>query len=151
VPQPTAAVCHHNCPDKIRLTPGLDSLNVKSGFGPSTVLSPATESFRIVLRNANGVIYQAILQPGDLVARGSKFRFVDKGARRGSGIRGGLSRVELSTAKGGLGTRVLVEAFGDLNAATLSVMTVEITVGNDTIAYTATWEQKGYGWYLAHR
>ncbi len=150
-PQPTAAICHHNCPDKIRLTSGLDNLNVKSAFGPGTVLSPATESFRIVLRNANGVIYQATLQPGDLVARGGKFRFVDKGARRGTGIRGGLSRVELSEAKGGVGTRVLIEAFGDLNAATLPVMTVEITVGNDTIAYTETWQQKGYGWYLPHR
>jgi hypothetical protein len=30
-------------------------------------------------------------------------------------------------------------------------MTVEITVGNDTIAYTEPWQQKPYGWYLPHR
>jgi hypothetical protein len=30
-------------------------------------------------------------------------------------------------------------------------MTVEITLGGDSIAYTATWLQKPYGWYLAHR
>lgn len=150
-PQPTAGVCHHNCPDKIRFGSGLDLLDVKSGFAPSTVLNPSAEGFRIVLRNANGVIWQATLQPGDLVLRGRKFRFADKGARRGQGIRGGLSRVEISSANGGAGTRVNVQAFADLSAATLATMTVEITVGNDTIAYTQPWQQKPYGWYLPHR
>jgi len=36
-------------------------------------------------------------------------------------------------------------------AQALSVMTVEITVGNDTIDYTQPWQQKAYGWYLPHR
>jgi hypothetical protein len=150
-PQPTANICHHNCPDKIRLSSGIDSLDVKSGFPLSTQLDPANEGFRIVLRNANGVIYQATLLPGDLRLKGKKFLFTDKAARRGTGIRGGLARVEISSAGGGVGTRVNVEAFGDLSAATLSTMTVEITVGNDAIAYTQPWEQKPYGWYLAHR
>ena len=32
-----------------------------------------------------------------------------------------------------------------------SPVTVEITVGNDSIAYTQPWEAKAYGWSLAHR
>lgn len=150
-PRPTTAVCNHNCPDKIRLSATRpDSLSVKSGFAPSVVLAPDAEPFRITLRNANGIVYQASLLPGDIVRKGSKYLFTDKRARRGQGIRGGLSRVEISPTTNGSGTRVNVEAFGNLDAATLAQMTVEITVGDDAIAYTSTWEQTSYGWYLFH-
>ena len=150
-PMPTTGICHHNCPDIIRLRPGIDQLQVKSGFAPGTILDPANESFRIVLRNANGIVYQATLQPGDLVPRGKAFVFKDNGARRGLGTRGGLAKVQISPVTGGTGIRVNVQAFGDLSAATLAVMTVEIAVGTDAIAYTAPWQQRPYGWTLLHR
>lgn len=149
-PAPTTGVCHHNCPDKIRFRSGLDQLAVKTGFAPGVALDPANQAFRIVLRNASGVLYDASLQPGDLVLRGKKFRFTDKGARRGTGIRGGVSRVEVSQAPNG-GIRVNVEAFADLTAATLAEMTVQVTIGDDAVAYTEIWQQKPYGWYLPHR
>ena len=151
MPQPPASICHHNCPDKIKLKSGIDTLLVRSAFPPSTVLDPAAEQFEIVLRNANGIIYQATLQPGDLVQVAHTFRFKDKGARRGQGIRGGLSQVLIAPVTGGTGTRVNVEAWGDLDAATEAEMTLEITVGDDATEVTSTWEKRAFGWLRTHR
>ena len=67
------------------------------------------------------------------------------------GIRGGLSLVQIAAVTGGTGTRVTVQAFADLAAAIDPLMTVEITLGNDAIAYTATWERKPTGFALNHR
>jgi hypothetical protein len=155
-PFPTPVnVCHHNCPDKIIFGRHgkKDSLLVRSAFALGTVLDPAHETFHIVLSNSAGVIYQGTLTPGDLVhtGKGQRFAFMDHGARIGPGIRGGLASVVILPVPLDAGIRVDVLAFGNLAAATLPDMTLTITLGNDTIARTTTWEKRVNGWITIHR
>ena len=150
-PEPTVPVCHHPCPDKIRRRPTGDLLQVRSGFAPTSALDPSTEPFEIIVRNASGILYQATLSPGDFVKSTNGFTFKDLGARRGQGIRNGLSAVRIAPVPGGTGTRVNVDAFADLAAAADPLMTVEIRVGARRIAYTETWSPRRYGWQLSHR
>ena len=102
------------------------------------------------MRNQGGIVYQASLLPGDLVKSTDGFNFKDRNAHLGLGIRSGLSLVRIGPVPGGTGTRVNVEAYANLSAATDSVMTVEIRVGAHRLGYTKTWQPKRYGWYLFH-
>jgi len=149
-PDAPVEVCHHPCPDKIRLTRGLDRLEVKSAF-PTTILDPSNDPVEIIIRNAAGIVFQASLLPGDLVKRGKDFRFSDRNARRGQGIRNGLSSVRIGSVPNATGTRVNIEAFADLGAANDPEMTVEIRVGARRIGYTRIWDAKNYGWQHVHR
>ena len=144
-------VCHHNCPDLLRFgKPGKpDQLIVRSAFGPGAIIDP-DDPFTIVLRNANGVVYSASLLPGDFSQRGKSLVFLDKNARLGTGTRGGLASVKIAATPQGSGTRVTVQAYGDMSDATDAQMTLEITVGDDANAVTDTWEQRAYGWYRFH-
>ena len=104
-----------------------------------------------MLSNADGIVYEAMLQPGDLKRKGRKFQFIDRNARKGTGTHDGLFKVEISDAQDDLGTRVTIQAFDDLQAATLAEMTLEISVGGDTVLRTDLWQTKAYGWINRHR
>jgi hypothetical protein len=152
-PFPTPApICNHPCPDLIRFgKPGKpDNLQLLTAFPSTTVLDPTNEAFTLTLRNANGVIYTASLVPGDLLLKGKNHRFLDRMARKGLGIRGGLAKVELRPVPKKQAIRVTIQAYSDLDAATLAEMTAEVTLGDDTIAQTAVWLQKSYGWRNPH-
>jgi hypothetical protein len=156
-PTPTPAtppdICHHACPDTLKFGRGSkqDQLIIRSAFTVNTVLDPPNEAFEIVLSNANGVIYQASLQPGDLVRKGKKFQFIDRTARKTPGIRDGLFKVEVSPAQADVGTRVTIQAYGDFAAATLAEMTIKISLGDDAVQRTDAWLPRAYGWLNAHR
>jgi choice-of-anchor A domain-containing protein len=156
-PTPTplapADVCHHACPDTLKFgkAPKPDALLIRSAFPPDLVLDPSNEPFTIVLRNANGVIYEGSLLPGDLVRKGRMLQFLDRAAKKTPpGTRDGLYKVQLKDANGA-GMRVTIWAYGDMSTATLADMTIEIGLGDDTIASTDTWLVKKYGWMNRHR
>ncbi|HEY8516182.1 MAG TPA: choice-of-anchor A family protein [Candidatus Binatia bacterium] len=152
-PQPPAEICHHNCPDTLKFGKKgkLGQLVVRTAFPVGTEIDPLNEAFSIVLSNANGPVYVGELQPGDFVKKGKKFRFLDKGARKGAGIRDGLAKVEISEVPKVGGWRVNLQAFADLDAATLAEMTLEVWLGDDAIARTDVWIKKAFGWQNNHR
>ncbi len=151
-PAAPASICHHACPDQIKFGRNgkLDQLIVKTAFAAGTQLDPPNEGFKIVLSNANGVIYEAELFPGDFVRRGRKFIFTDRNARKGTGIRDGLFRVDVSQVPKVGAFRVNLQAFADLDTATLAEMTIEVTLGDDVIARTDVWTEKKFGWQNKH-
>jgi len=122
---------------------------VRSAFGPGAVIDP-NDPVSIVLSNANGIVFAADLLPGDLSLRGKTLIFSDKGAKKGNPIRGGLASVKIAATPQGTGTRITIEAYADMSAATEAQMTLEISVGDDENGVVDTWESRAYGWYRFH-
>jgi hypothetical protein len=133
--------------------PAPDSFRMHALFTPRTVMDPAEDGLSLLLTNEDGVIYQAQLLAGDLVARGKggkRFRFVDKAAATGSGSRGGLYKVSVRFKNHG-GASVCsfkIQAFGDLSAATHATMITQVQFGNDGTAVQAEWTATSDGWRL---
>ncbi len=48
------------------------------------------------------------------------------------------------------GIRLTIQAFGDLDDATLANMTLELTIGDDTIVGNSDWLQMSWGWKNLH-
>jgi uncharacterized repeat protein (TIGR01451 family) len=144
-------VCTHSCADQIRfIEKRPDRLTVVTGFPASVTLNPTTESFAIEITNANGTVYQASLLPGDLTERGGQVLFRDPLAKKGLGVRGGLSKVSLRRTKPSGAMRIYVQAFADLTAASLPEMTLRVRVGLDETILTATWSAVRGGWTFDH-
>ena len=141
-------VCHHNCPDKIRFSK-FDQLMVRSAF-PIGAYIPDDTDLDITLENANGVVYSASLEPGDLSRRGKSLIFIDRNAKKGTGFRGGLAKVKIQEVPNGLGMRVTIEAYGDLRDATDPTMTLTLRVGEHANSITDTWQQTNFGWFRFH-
>ena len=145
-------VCTHSCPDQIRfIDKRPDRLTLLTGFPPTAVLAPTAQTLEVEVSNANGVVYHAMLQSGDLKAKGSQFLFRDPLAKKGAGVRGGLAKVSLRRFKPNGAMRVYIEAFSDLSAATLPQMTVRVRLGTSEVVRTATWSQVTGGWIFDHR
>ena len=128
----------------------LDHLTVRSAF-PTGAIADVLDGVRITLTNANGVIYSAELLPGDLVQRGTSLVFLDRDAKKGTGIRGGIAKVKIQPVPKIGGVRILFDAFGHMGGATQDTMTLTLVVGNDANGITDTWELKSYGWSRIHR
>ena len=111
------------------------------------VLDPENEEFRIVLSNADGDIVDDSLAPHDIVRKGATFAYKNSAASK----TGGISALTIHKSPDGTGTRVILTVYGDFSAATEALMTLEITLGDDTIVTTATWQSKPYGWIRNHR
>ena len=130
------------CPNKINLKNPVDSLTFYALLGPASALDLATDAFSLTLRNANGVVFTETLGGGQLRKQGRRWQFRDPNARQA----GGFSRVTLR--KKGTGWRLTAIAHGDMSAATLAPMTVEIAIGDDTFATANTWSRREFGWLL---
>lgn len=131
------------CPNKINLKNPVDSLTFYGLLTPVSAINPAAESFSLTLRNASGVIFTGTLAAGSLQQQGPrKFQFRNANAR----LAGGFSRVTLR--KRGGSYRLTAIAHGNMAAATLAPMTVEIAIGDDTFATANTWSKREFGWLL---
>jgi hypothetical protein len=122
---------------------------VRSAF-PAEAVIPDDATFSISLSNANGVIYSASLQAGDFVRRGKNLMFLDRGAKKGTGFRGGLYKVKIAEVPKGAGIRVTVEAYGDLSAANDPTMTIKIRAGVNSNEVTDFWQESASGWSRFH-
>jgi hypothetical protein len=89
---------------------------------------PTASDFTITLANADGLIYQGTLLPGDIRKDGRRHVFKDPAANRGNGIRSGIKFFSMSRRQDGL-WRVQRKAFSDLAAATEPSMTIHLTTG----------------------
>jgi hypothetical protein len=114
-------------------------------------VDPVAAGFGIELQNELGTIYKATLLPGDLVSIPNHYyRFRDRSARDGNGIRSGLYRVTTRFRKyrDGWYYTVYVLAFADLSAATHPLMTVIFSQVDGTAALSADWLPTRSGWRL---
>ncbi|MGH7893161.1 MAG: hypothetical protein ACREQL_00750, partial [Candidatus Binatia bacterium] len=103
-------------------------------------------TFGILLTNANGEIYKAELQPGDLRSKGAVALFVDRSAVTGPGTRGGLHKVKIRN--GSAYVTVEVRAYSNLREATLPLMSVQVVIGNESAYNKSEWLKRPNGWRL---
>jgi cysteine-rich repeat protein len=151
--QPVACACStpararpHEVPAEIKFVGGLDVMRLHLSIVPTTPISPATEVSGVLLGNANGVLLKATLPAGALASAGGgkRFNYKNLAAR----ITGGITRLQIIKRTGGA-YRVELEAFGDLGAATLPVMSLQLSLGNDSFFLTGTWvANDDAGWNL---
>jgi cysteine-rich repeat protein len=126
-----------------RATP--DMLRMHGSIVPKTPIDPIAEGLGMVLSNANGVVYRAFLLPGDLSGKSTTHMwFIDRTAGRGRGVRDGIYRI--SIARRGERCFFSLLAYGDLRAATLPTMTVQVMVGDDVFFYKSEWKRTAKGW-----
>jgi cysteine-rich repeat protein len=147
--------CQNDCLGRFRRDPGTITFHgtsrpndrLKVNGVVVTRLPVSTEGLTITVRlsNANGVVYEATLDGGDLVAKGRQLKFRDRNAA--SAVEGGIGIFRVSPHRTD-GYRVKVEAYGDLSAATLADMTIEILFGLETYQNSATWMSTPKGWRL---
>ena len=128
-----------------------DRLTIVTGFPPNAVLAPTAQTLEVEVSNANGVVYHAMLQSGDLLARGSQFLFRDPLAKRAQASRAARQGLAAALQKLNGAMRVYIEAFNELSAATLPQMTVRVRLGMSEVVRTATWSQVTGGWVFDHR
>jgi hypothetical protein len=124
---------------------------------PKDAMNPVEQRFGIMIENAQGVVFAAFLEEGDVqpsrASPGKRFFFVDKTAKRSAGIRGGIYRfsVLMRKIKGTEYAAVRIRAYGDFSRATLPRMTTQIYGLKEVGFLTADWTEKKRGWILRQR
>jgi len=166
-------VCTENCKIKLSMCAPIQKDPARIRFGregepdrfwlhgrielPHDEMNAVEEAFGITLENADGMIYAAHLQQGDVqpsrASPGKRFFFSDKTAKRSKGIRGGIYRfsVLLRKVKGVEYATVRIRAYGDFSRATMPNMTTQIYGLNEVGFLTADWTEKKKGWVLRQR
>jgi len=120
---------------------------------PNTSVEPDLEMFAMMVSNVNGVIHRAELPPGALI-RKEKTRFAFRASDPERVAReGGVAMVSVQRRKVGARFAYAVKAkiYGDFTAATLSRMTTQLHLGNDTAFTTANWQFGRGRWFLTNR
>jgi hypothetical protein len=118
-----------------------DAVSIHGRFIPETPADPATEGFEFLLTNANGEIYRARLLPGDFRAKvkatKSQWKFKDKTAKKGPGIRDGFFQVSVKR-----------DIRGGFQNYTFRI---KAYIGNDVAFLTAEWQGDPGRWKLAQK
>lgn len=149
LPQPITRPCVHPCLNKIQFAkdPRLDKLTLHGRIIPLSSIDPAFEAFTLELTNANGTVFSATLNPGDLkeAAGGRRAIYRNPSAR----LTGGLFRVQIAQRNDPAGGyRVDIVAYGDMSSATLPEMTVFLLVGDDAFFTSDPWIERRNGWVV---
>jgi len=144
--------CNSNCTGRLAKDPGsiafniggtgVDRLQVNGRIIPPAPIDPSTMVIGVNLSNANGLIYSNELPVGAMTPVGRKFTFRNRAAKTEPA--GGFTDFQFSPHKGGY--RIKLVAYGDLSAATLADMTVEVFFGGGQYTNTATWKPTRRGW-----
>jgi cysteine-rich repeat protein len=144
---PLVNLCKHPCLSKLLIKKKLDREFLQTAFVPTTPINPPVETFSLLITNANGVVYSKTVPPGSFFSIGGggwihKNRLASK--------LGGLFQVKILPDSSGANPnaiRVAIKAFGEMTDPTLSLMTVQITIGNDAFFATTDWDVlKTGGW-----
>jgi hypothetical protein len=106
---------------------------------PNAMLS---SKFGILLTNANGTIFRAVLDAGQLVKKGSGALFKNKLAGRS----GGLYKVQVKSKLGYV--RIQVQSYSDMSLATVPLMGVQVLLAGEEAYYKASWQKRPNGWRL---
>jgi len=136
---------------------GTDMFWIHGNFRAAQDVDFTKDPFAIMLSNAEGLIYQGTLVPGEFkkkVNGKGRYVFRDRDARaNGQGDADGIYRVSMreKVENGYVYAYFRFRAFGDFSAATLPRMTLQIAAGNHVGTITADWRQTGSGWVLKQR
>ena len=136
---------------------GTDMLWIHGNFRAALDVDFTTDRFAVILSNANDIIYQGTLVPGEFkrkVNGKGRFVFRDRDARaNGQGDADGIYRVSLRERfeQGHVYVYFRLRAFGDFAAATVPTMTLQVAAGDHVGTITADWRKTGYGWVLKQR
>ncbi len=124
-------------------------LKIHGRFVTASAMNPPAEDFTILLSNESGIVYRATLLPGDLAGDKGRFKFLDKAAKKGTGARDGLYKVDvrIKTVKGALNYVFRVQAYGDFSDSS-AVMMTQVIAGNDTASLSGQWSSTPQGWKL---
>jgi hypothetical protein len=127
-----------------------DYFSMHGSFVPRGFVDPVVSGMVFLLTNANGVIYQANLLPGDLLQAGTRYSFKDPGARQGTGQRDGLYQVTVKqrVKNSQLDYSFKIRAYGDFSAATEPLMMLQVKFGGDGAINLGEWQQAKRGWKL---
>src|SRR5579871_627304 len=133
-------------PAAIQFRPGrTDLLKIQGGITPSRPLDPSAVAIGLLMTNANGPIYRAVLAPGALrpVGRGH-FQYVSKDAARSP--TGGLYKIDMFLREGIW--HLKIKAYGNLSAATLPTMAAQFLAGDQVYMNKSEWRLRSNGWHL---
>ncbi|HLK09799.1 MAG TPA: DUF4215 domain-containing protein [Candidatus Binatia bacterium] len=133
-------------PAAIQFRPGrTDLLKIQGGITPSRPLDPSAVAIGLLMTNANGPIYRAVLAPGALrpVGRGH-FQYVSKDAARSP--TGGLYKIDMFLRDGIW--HLKIKAYGNLSAATLPTMAAQFLAGDQVYMNKSEWRLRSNGWHL---
>jgi len=136
-----------------------DRFKMHGYFVPTTAVNPLVDGFVVLISNEDGEVFRGELFAGDLKERGNGenrkyWKFKDRGARSGEGIRGGISRVWVKQRLDENGEKAFpfrIDVYGDMSRATRARMTVQVYLRDDVGFLTATWQGEPGRWYLTRR
>ncbi len=129
----------------------LDAFQMHAQFIPQTTVEPGIDGFQVQITNASGIVYTGFVRGSDIQAhpKGKKFKFRDRGARRGRGFRDGIYYLVIKYKPNANKYAFRLRAFGDFSAATVAEMTTHVVIGNDGASITAPWRKVRHGWFLS--
>jgi len=142
---PIRNVCNHPCMSKLVFRPGVDFMYLQGALYPTMPVDPATETFTLVIRDADGLIFGQTLPGGSFTRkRNGNWFYLNRAAR----TTGGLLQVRLFfDAKGDPGAlRFAIKGFSEFSGADRPEITVAVIVGNDIASSTRTWASLRGGW-----
>jgi hypothetical protein len=123
-----------------------DLFAVHGSIDPATQISPTTEDIKFLLSNANGKVYSLIIPGGDVKQLGRNlFRYRNRLAQQ---QRSGLARFDLRYFPKRDAFTFVLKTYGDLSAATLANMSLQVVIGDDAFLNQSTWAKTPRGWVL---
>jgi hypothetical protein len=131
---------------------GLDVFSSHGRVVPGFSIDPTTSevTWRITNDATGEMVYEGTLRPGDLSpnAKGTVFRFLDRGARSGQGIRSGIYRAKIQLTRGGTSYGYRVQAYGNMAAATTADMSIQFYIGQPSRSFIhdKPWKKFVWGW-----
>jgi hypothetical protein len=118
-----------------------DVFTLRGSIVPDPPVDPANAPAAVEIDGPSGTFFARSLPTGALVRRGAVYLARDPEAARSGGI--ALLRVA-RRPNGSLD--IALKAFGDLSAATVADLTVELTIGGESYSAAATWRPRANGW-----
>jgi len=122
-----------------------DEFKVHALIEPEPDYDPSTSTVKIELRNANGVVYEHTLLPGELPKQtSSTFRLRNRNAR----TLGGMAYFQIIKRER-RASSITFKTYGDLSKATESFMTLTVTIGQEQFRHEGNWRKLPNGWRMA--
>jgi cysteine-rich repeat protein len=115
---------------------------------PEALNDPSASMITLTIENANGVVYSAVLEPGDLTqdaASFGSFSMADATARYAGGVSTLIIRRRPQAP-----SIIYLRAFGDFSGATLAEMRTTVTIGDQAFMNQGPWRKLPNGWFAGH-
>lgn len=154
-PAPNPCICPdiRKDPSTIRLGAPGAGLDVFSSHGrvePSASIDVMNADVTWLVTNddTGAVVYEGTLHPGDLTpnAKGTLFRYLDRGAPAGHGQRSGIYKARVHVTRGGTSYGYKLQAYGDMALASGPKMSIQFYIGDPARSFIHSERWTGYPW-----